>query len=88
MAWRVSCLILSQIELAENGIDHIRAVRRDGIAVEREGFVELFFGIDGADIDDDVLLVIGFDFFVGGFLRPEADLVEDGAVEIFIDGAL
>ena len=64
-------MFLSQIELAENRIDHVRAVRRDGIAVEREGFVELVFSINGADIDDDVLLVVFFDFFVGGFFRPE-----------------
>ena len=88
MAWCVPCLILSQIKLAEDGIDHVGAVGRDGVAVKREGFVEFGFRVNGADIDDDVLLVVFFDLFVGGFLRPEADLVEDGAVELFIDGAL
>ena len=81
-------MFLSQIELAENRIDHVRAVRRDGIAVEREGLVELVFIVNGADIDDDVFLVVCLDLFVGGFFRPEADFVEDRAVEIFIDRAL
>ena len=80
--------MLPQIELAEERIDHVGAVGRDGVAVERQRLVQLFFRVDGADIDDDVLLVVGFDLLVGGFLRPEADLVEDRAVEIFIDGAL
>ena len=80
-------MFLSQLELAEKRIDHIGAVRRDGIAVEGEGFVEFVFVVNGADIDDNVLLVVFFDLFVGGFLCPEADFVEDCAVEIFIDGA-
>ena len=79
---------LPQIELAEDGIDHIGAVGRDGVAVEREGFVEFGFCVNGADIDNDILLVVFFDLFVGSFFRPEADLVKDGAVEFFIDGAL
>ncbi len=83
-----SVIFLPQIELAEDGIDHVGAVGRDGVAVEREGFVEFSFCINSADINDDVLLVVFFDLFVGGFLRPEADLVEDRTVELFIDGAL
>ena len=83
-----SVIFLPQIELAEDGIDHVGAVGRDGVAVERQRLVQLFFRVNGADIDDDVLLVVFFDFFVGGFFRPEADFVEDGAVEFFIDGAL
>ena len=81
-------MVLPQIELAEERIDHVGTVRRDGIAIEGEGFVELIFVVNGADIDDDILLVISFNLFVGGFLRPNADFVEDRAVEIFIDGAL
>ena len=81
-------IFLPQLELAKDGIDHVGAVGCDGVAVERKGLVELVFVINGADIDDDVLLVIFFDLFVGGFFRPEADFVEDGAVEFFIDGAL
>ncbi len=85
---RAPSFFLPQIELAEDRIDHVGAVGRDGVAVECEGFVEFGFRINGANIDDDVLLVVFFDFFVGGFFRPEADFVEDGAVEFFIDGAL
>ena len=77
MTGHIMCptIFLPQIELAEDGIDHVGAVGRDGVAVQREGFVEFSFRVNGADINDDVLLVVFFDFFVGGFFRPETDLV-------------
>lgn len=78
---------LPKLKLAEDGVDHVGAVSCDGIAIECEGFVEFVFVVNGADIDDDVLLVVGFNLFVGGFLCPEADFVEDGSIELFVNRA-
>ena len=61
---------------------HIRVIGGDGVAVQRQCLVELLFVIDGADIDGDTLLMEIGDFRIGGLLCPDANLVEDGAVEL------